>query len=170
MVVSCFDYSDPLIRLILWRLKYHGNKELALFLGKRASEVLIEELDEWANLTEFNNPLVLAVPVSKRRLRKRGFNQAALVAKSVAEELEFEFREDYLVKGRETISQVKLKSKQERLTNLVGAFFVLNKQKLVHRNVILIDDVYTSGATVRECTKTLQAAGARKVFTLTIAR
>lgn len=115
--------------------------------------------------------LLIPVPLHRWRLLKRRYNQAALLCDALSARLNIRTSPLLLRRIRRTESQGR-KSKAERLDNLRGAFAVSDKHKteLGGKNVVLVDDVLTSGATVGECAKTLLAAGANRVDVLTLAR
>jgi ComF family protein len=110
--------------------------------------------------------LIAPVPLHPRRLRQRGFNQALLLAHAFPE---VALGREVVVRVRHTVPQVELKPK-ERRDNVKGAFAVPNPALVKGKNVLLLDDVFTTGATVRECAKVLLKAGARRVDVLTVAR
>jgi ComF family protein len=110
--------------------------------------------------------LIVPVPLHPRRLRWRGFNQAILLAQSFPD---LPLGREILVRQRPTLPQVKL-SPQERQTNVKGAFVVPDVAAIKDKAVLLVDDVYTTGATVKECALALRRAGAGTVEVLTVAR
>jgi ComF family protein len=110
--------------------------------------------------------LIVPVPLHPRRLRQRGFNQALLLAHAFSEA---PLGREAVVRVRHTVPQVELKPK-ERRDNVKGAFGVPDPALVKGKNILLLDDVYTTGATVRECAKVLLKAGARRVDVLTVAR
>jgi ComF family protein len=110
--------------------------------------------------------LIIPVPLHPRRLRQRGFNQALLLAQAFPG---VPLGRETLVRVRHTVPQVDLKPK-ERRDNVKGAFAVPEAAQVQGANVLLIDDLYTTGSTVRECAKVLRRAGALRVDVLTVAR
>lgn len=128
-------------------------------------------------MADFNYPLfdirdydrVMPVPLHVKRLRERGFNQSLFLAKEVARRHKLQL--DYLSLERKlhTPPQVAF-GRQERERNVKGAFTVRTPAKLQGEKVILVDDVYTTGSTVRECARTLIRAGASAVAVLTLSR
>ncbi|MDO8482957.1 MAG: ComF family protein [bacterium] len=169
--VAVFDYKHPLVRQAIWELKYRGNTNVAELLAQCLHEELAEELSERKSLENFGKPLLVPVPLSKKRLRERGFNQCELLADAL-EILDdgnfFEVRRDLLTKVRDTESQTK-KNRAARLKNLENCFSVKTPEEISGRNVIILDDVITTGATLDEARRTLKACGARKILCLAIA-
>lgn len=145
--------------LAIKRLKYGRRFEylplLRAWLGAPACRELAAAAD-----------LVAPVPLHPRRLRERGFNQAVLLARSFPEA---PFSRDALTRLRPTRPQTGL-SPPERRDNVKGAFAVTRPALVDGRHVCLVDDVYTTGATVRECARALKKAGASAVTVLTVAR
>ena len=153
------NYQDLVLKKALWMLKYQGAKQLA----KPLAELIRERI--WKKL-ETENWLLVPVPLSKNKLRHRGYNQAEMIAG----ELSGNVRADILFKKFHTKSQVEVKNKEERLANIIGSFEVRNPETIRGKKIILIDDVLTTGATMREAKKVLKQAGAKKVVGVVVAR
>lgn len=113
--------------------------------------------------------MVLPVPLHPKRLKEREFNQSLLLAKEISRTLKIPLIPDNLQRIRWTRPQIELKG-EERLTNVKGAFKLKAPKAVEGKFFLLIDDVYTTGATVRECSKVLKKAGAEKVYVFTLAR
>lgn len=112
--------------------------------------------------------VLIPIPLGKNRLKERGYNQVALVARPLAYLLGIQFEPDALWKTRETRSQVGL-TISERSENVRDAYQA--DSKLVKdKSVLIMDDVATTGSTISACTAALRAAGAQEMFVLTIAR
>jgi competence protein ComFC len=112
--------------------------------------------------------LITFVPLSRKRLTQRGYNQSEILAKKVSRNLGISFGST-LKKRIETKPQVGL-GRKERLKNLENAYFFKGGQEPKGKTVAIIDDVITTGATLNQCAKALKAAGAKKVWGLTIAK
>ena len=113
--------------------------------------------------------MIFPVPLHVKRLRQRGFNQAGLLANAVGRQLGLPVQFDALVRKCWTEPQTRL-NRAQRLHNVRDAFHVPDPSKIKGRRVLIIDDVYTTGTTLNECTKTLIAAGASEVHALTVCR
>lgn len=113
--------------------------------------------------------VIIPVPLHLDRLRWRGFNQSLLLSRAIGHAHQIRVDPFLLARSRPTVPQVQLTEK-ERLENVKGAFSVPKPEHVQHRQVLLVDDVYTSGATVTECTKALLHAEARAVDVFTVAR
>lgn len=170
-VISIFNYQDPIIKRAIWMLKYRNKKGIADVLAKAAYDRLLEELSDLAVFENFNNPILIPIPLYKKRLKKRGYNQSELLAREITKRSDnaFTLATKVLYKTKDTKSQVEIRDKKERLKNLRGAFAVKNPETIHGRNIILIDDVTTTGATLNEAKKVLEKAGARKVIGVTVA-
>ena len=153
------NYQDAVLKKALWMLKYQGVKQLA----KPLAELVRERI--WKKL-ETGDWLIVPVPLSKNKLRHRGYNQAELIAKELSDNV----RADILFKKFHTKSQVEVKNKEERLANIVGSFEIKNPETIKGKKIILIDDVLTTGATMREAKKVLKQVGAKKVVGVVVGR
>jgi ComF family protein len=119
------------------------------------------------NFAEYS--LLIPVPLHVKRLRERGFNQSLLLADKLGKKHKLPVSFSLLKRHKFTLTQTGL-NKTEREENIKGAFVVTDKKKVSDENIILVDDVYTTGATINECAKTLLKTGAQKVAVLTLAR
>jgi len=113
--------------------------------------------------------LLLPVPLHRRRLKVRGFNQALLLGAIVGERFRIPVRYDVLSRVRDTRPQVVLAA-DERARNVQEAFSVTHPPVVKDRRILLVDDVFTTGATLNECSRVLKAAGALSVTAFTLAR
>jgi competence protein ComFC len=169
-IFPLFDYRHPPIRKAVWFIKYKGKKKLTRIFGELMYEQIIEELGDLSRMENFRSPILVPIPLSKERKRKRGFNQAEILCKEIMkidQEKYLTLDTEALIKPKETRHQAHAKNKAERQKNLLGTFAAT--KGLENRNVILIDDVATTGATLLEARKVLKEAGARKVIAFTIA-
>ncbi len=164
-IFAVFNYHDRAIRRAIWRLKYKGTREIAQALGRALADQLKEIISEQDLYYGFGEPTVIPVPLSPARSRARGYNQAELLAQEVG----LPILSDVLIKIKDTPTQVSKKVRQERLKNLEGAFQISDPEKIKDKNIILIDDVTTTGATFSECSRVLKSAGARRVISLALA-
>ena len=155
-------YEDRLRRAV-HALKYNGRTELAPALAGYMAKHLASPF------YPVRADLILPVPLHKNRLRMRGFNQALLLARALYPQDRERIRADVLGRQVDTTPQVRLKGEQRR-KNVRGAFAVSMPEVVRDRSIILVDDVYTTGATVNECARVLKKAGAVSVLVLTLAR
>lgn len=127
---------------------------------------LAEELAELELFENFGQPILVPIPISKSRLRERGYNQSELIAKNLSG---FVVETKILIKIKDTPRQARIENRQTRMQNVLGSFAVQNAELIQNRNIILIDDVATTGATLKEARKVLKNAGARKIIAFTFA-
>lgn len=117
-----------------------------------------------------NEYLLCPIPLSKHRLRWRGFNHARELAKELSQRLSIPLLEEgVLIKTKHTLPQVELEE-NARTLNVLGVFRVEKKEKIRNKKILLVDDVFTTGATMEEAAKTLREAGAKEVWGIVIAR
>ena len=170
--LALFDYHHPLVKEIIWELKYSGNTRIADKLGEILYDVICHELAELNLFEKWGRPILVPIPVSDKRRFERGWNQSELLAeKVVAYDTEkiFKYLPRQLAKLRHTESQTKTASRNERLENLKNSMKVLNPLSVVDRCVIVLDDVTTTGATFAEARRALHAAGAKKILCVAVA-
>ena len=149
----------------LYRFKYDGRREYSDYYGREMAQVLEHFLEE---LGPRHRPdLLVPVPCSAQRLRKRGYNQAALLARKVSEITQIPVREDLLARPKDT-KAMRSMSALERQNNLKKAFHVYGNGVRL-KSIMLIDDIYTTGATIDACAGALLEAGAEEVSFLTLA-
>lgn len=156
---STFYYGGPLADAII-AFKHGGRAEYGSRLGKlmlSAGEVEIPVVD-----------LVVPVPLHPRRARRRGYNQARLLAGAAARAADAPLR-DVLRRERDTGSQ-RGRTRAERFAELAGAFRVAAPKRVADRRIWLVDDVVTTGATVQSCAAALRSAGASEISVLSLAR
>lgn len=165
---AALPYQNPLLQKLIKQLKYEPHlKELAKTL---ASLIITHFQILEKSPTEIGKGKILVpLPLAKRKLRKRGFNQAEEIARELAKIWKIPLISDCLVKIKETLAQVDL-SENQREENIKGAFLVKNKNKIRGKKILLVDDVYTSGATMEEAAKVLIEAGAKEVWGVVVAR
>ncbi len=166
------DYGDRRVKRALWLFKYRNKRALAKIFAGLMADILPEELAEWRLTKNFTEPLLVPIPISARRFRERGYNQAELMARELVlqtGEFALTLATDILVKIKDTPSQVKTTSKRERLKNLRGSFSVKNPETIRGRNIILLDDIVTTGATLAEARGVLKKAGAKKILAVVVA-
>jgi len=155
---SVAKFEGPL-RDAIHAFKYEGLRTLRGTLGELLAE-------GW---TRFQPPgdVLVPVPLHARRMRERGYNQSLLLARELARHTGIPVLETALVRIRATVPQVGLDIQQRR-ANVIGAFHVCNDE-IRDRAVLLIDDVYTTGATIDACAEALRATGALSIWALTLA-
>ncbi len=166
-IYAAVSYRSPVIRAAIELLKYKKAKvlgeELAGLIHERFKDIFFR-----GDLSR-SKFLIIPVPLSKKRLRERGFNQAELIARHLSDKVALEIYSNVLYKIRHTASQVELKSRQSRLKNLKGAFAVKRPELVKDKIIFLVDDVSTTGTTLKEASRALKKAGAKKVIGIVLA-
>jgi competence protein ComFC len=157
--LACFEYEGYL-KDAIHQFKYDDTTDLASTFGRAISR-------EIKSIPDYRDFTLVPVPVSPKKMRSRGYNQAELLAAEVAKILDLKLS-NLLVRVIQTVSQVDMTSKQARKYNVKGAF-VISKFEDMPREVILIDDTITTGATVEEATKVLRRSGVKKVLVVALA-
>ena len=162
------DLSDPLVEKTLKAYKYKFIQSMALPLSVLARRSVKNLLSKKFNLFE-DNPLLVSVPLHKRRLNERGFNQSELLAKSMADTY-MVYSNDILIRVANPKHQAEIKVKSDRVNNVKNNFAVKNRELIRSKTIILVDDICTTGATLNECARVLKEGGARRVIGFVIAR
>lgn len=151
---------DGRLKTAIHKLKFRGKKALSAPLSRMMADHLAG--DGWKDILA-SVDIVTAVPLHRMRLRERGFNQSEMLGRAVAARFNLVFRDDVLEKTRDTKRQFGL-MREERFSNVKGAFAVRRAADLRGRRVLLIDDILTTGATAAECSGKIIEAGAAEVF------
>ena len=113
--------------------------------------------------------IIIPVPISKKRNKERGYNQSFLIAKELSKKQNIKLENNCLIKSKNIIEQSKL-NKEQRQKNIEGVYSVTNKQNIENKSILLVDDIYTTGSTVNECSKLLKNLKVEKIGILTIAK
>lgn len=161
------SYQDQLIKNLIHCFKY---RPFIKGLGKTLTSLIITHFQ----LTEkqkcdFSDFLLIPVPLTKKRLMWRGFNQSEEIGKELSKFLEIPLVNNVLFKIKETLAQIEL-SDEEREENIKQAFLVKNEKEIKGRKILLVDDVYTTGSTLEESALSLKRAGAKEVWGVVVAR
>ena len=139
---------------LLHKLKYNGHKDIGVSLGKQLGHVLAQS-KLYANID-----YVVPVPLHKRKLRIRGYNQAEVIAQGVCQAYNAPLLTNLLVRTEFTQTQTQ-KNREERAQNVAQAFWVNPSETLTQKHILLIDDVVTTGATLEACANKLLATGCK---------
>ena len=164
------DYKNPLLEKALKVFKYRFVADMAeLFRRLLKKYILWLSKEKNFNLIA-DNPIIIPMPLYPRRLNWRGFNQAEIIAQFLADLLQQNIQTNILIRIKETKPQADIKQKDERLKNPKNKFKIINASNIKNRNIILVDDICTTGATLNECARLLKEAKARKIVAFVIAR
>ncbi len=162
-LMTIYNYN-PLLKKVIKNIKYRLATDVWQEFYKVIDPQVIAKLGFYKRLSQ--NFFIQPIPLSKLRYNERGFNQAKIISSFFQKFLYFPII-DSLIRKEERLSQAQTKNKRIRYFNVKGVF---TKIKFVPENVLLIDDVITSGSTVKEATKILKKAGAKKVYALALAK
>ena len=166
MLYAATEYREQkTVSRLIGALKYHGAKGAAI----HCADILKTHL-RLAQFAPQKNYIVIAVPLHKKRLRERGFNQAELIAKDIAAHYALPYASRVLARALHTTPQTEVSESAKRLENVKGAFVCYNAKTVRGKYVMLIDDVTTTGATFEACARALKAAGAKKIIACAIAK
>ncbi|MEI7709597.1 MAG: phosphoribosyltransferase family protein [bacterium] len=172
-IFPIYDYRHPPIKKSLWLLKYKGKQRIAKIFAEAMYEKILEELSDLILMENFTEPILIPIPLSHKRQRERGYNQAELICKNLIKidgtRQTFELVKNVLVKNTEGKHQALIENRVERLKNILGSFDIQNAELIKNRNIILIDDITTTGATLSEARKILKNAGAKKIIAFAVA-
>lgn len=170
-IISLFDYRHAPTKRAVWRFKYGNIRGIADSFGESLYEEIIVNLSEQLIVSQGRTFLLVPIPLHQKRLRERGYNQSELLVKSIMKhdtQKIFSMSLTSLKRIRETKAQAKKERRSERFQNLHGAFQA-SSNEVQNRDIILIDDVATTGATLCEARKALLSAGAKSVYAYTVA-
>ena len=163
-------YSHELVKKAIHVFKYQYAKEIA----RPLSQILCRFLDRNSfpdHIASYKTRMLLApVPLFDFRERERGFNQATEIARLISPHFDIPLAEKLLRKDTYTRPQADIKDKETRAANIAGAFSVRHPAEASGKVILLLDDVYTTGATMRECATVLRGAGAAEVWGMTVAK
>ncbi len=148
---------DSLSSSIMYDIKYNNKKYYARVFARMIYTVWGKEIKK------LNIDCIIPIPIHKKRLKQRGYNQAEILAAYLSEYLKINLENEVLSRVKNTKAQKELNPK-ERIKNLKEAFIGNIEYKNYFKNVLLVDDIYTTGATIEACTRSLKAIGVEKVY------
>ena len=161
-LISVFKYEGQIRKLIL---DYKFNEKSYLY--STFVNFLLKDKELFEIIKNYDT--IVPVPISKKRYKERGYNQSLLIAKEIAKQTNLLLIEDCLFKTKNIVEQSKL-NKEDRENNIKGVYELKNKQIIYNKKVLLIDDIYTTGSTVNECSKVLRTGIVAKIGVLTLAK
>ena len=156
-----FRDKSPLEKLI-HKLKYEQNYQIGRFLGEKIGHQIRLSFESWSA------DLIIPIPLHALKKAERGFNQSDEIAKGLSKTLKLAYSSRVVKRIRFTKTQTQF-SLSERKENISNAFKVMRKKSINGKNIILVDDVITTGATTSECAKVLLNAGANKIYVVSVA-
>ena len=169
-LIYIFKYEGQIRELIL---DYKFNEKSYMY--KTFVNFLLKNKKIFENIKKYDK--IIPVPISKKRYRERGYNQSLLIAKEISMQMscetnnniKLELVNNCLIKTKNIIEQSKL-NKEDRQHNIQGVYTLKNGSILTNKSILLIDDIYTTGSTVNECSRVLQQAKPNKIGVLVLAK
>ncbi len=167
-LVVGLKWKNDFTKNLIHKFKFSSLKELSVPLA----ELLIKKIESsplFKTWLEKNQPLIVPIPLHEKRLLERGFNQAELLASEIASNYNLILKNEILLRTKNTKPQTTLNAKK-RLVNLENAFTLNDTEAIKNKNIILIDDVATTGATLNAAAQVLKKAGALVIWVAVLAR
>lgn len=164
-IISVTNYANPLIRDLIKSFKYYFVRELSESL----SQLLIRALETFDTSLKVFNFIIIPIPLHEHRLRYRGFNQAELLAKQIANHFNLPIETNILKRIVPTGPQANIKDINKRKNNIKDVFNII-PNAVEGKNILLIDDVCTTGATLIEAARVLKLNGAKEIWALVVAK
>ena len=161
-LIYIFKYEGQIRKLIL---DYKFNEKSYLYLT--FVNFLLKNKKIFEKIKNYDT--IIPVPISKKRNKTRGYNQSLLIAKEIAQQTNLELVNNCLIKTKNIIEQSKL-NKEDRTKNIQGVYELKNKKMIENKKILLIDDIYTTGSTVNECSKILRKGNPSKIGILVLAK
>lgn len=162
-----FQY-EGLIREQIINYKFNEESyKYKMFANFITKNIILNNKNAFQIINDYD--IIIPVPISKKRLKERGYNQSELIARQIAKDINIKIETNCLYKNKDIIAQSSL-NKEQREENIKGAYLIKNQKKLVNKNVLLLDDIYTTGSTANECCKTIKQANPNKIGIMTIAK
>lgn len=170
-VFSLWNYKSEKTKKLIRHMKNYRSYFLAKHIGDHLYKNSISVIGEHHMFSYFTNPIVIPMPISKKRFRERGFNQTHIYTKQFAKRLGAEYHAHILKRKVSQHKQALIQNKQNRFENVKNCFYIITKKLplIEGRDIIIVDDLITTGATLNEARKTLEKGGARKIIAITIA-
>lgn len=168
-LIASYPYASAPVREAILALKFRGITLYAPALAKGIA-AFVESQTPPLPVFDPDKTLLVPVPLAPRRFRERGFNQAEVIARHLGARLRLPVAAYALGRTRETTPQTTLADARTRRENVARAFSVNEPEAVRRKTILLVDDVYTTGATMAECAKTLHDAGSRDVWGVAIAK
>lgn len=171
-IYALYEYRTPVIKKILTDAKYRKRFAGLRLFSKYIASSIDDVVAEYVELSNYESILLIPVPISNKRLRHRGFNQAEIITREAMHYLDgsvYKIENTIVRKTKDRTPQASIKSRHERLKSPQGTFTVSNKKTLTNCLCIVIDDITTTGGTIKELRRILLESGAVEVIGITLA-
>ena len=174
--IICEDFKDKYFNELIYIFKYEGlirkliidykfNEKSYMYVG--FVKCILKNEKIYKKLQNYD--VIIPVPISKKRMKERGYNQSFLIAKELSNKINIDIQTNCLLKTKHIIEQSKL-NKEQRKENIQNVYELKNREILNNKHILLIDDIYTTGNTVNECAKILQQGRPKKIDVLVLAK
>ncbi len=160
----CYSPYSGSMKTLITKFKFHKKKQAAPFIASYMSETILPNIAAG----EKENTILIPVPLHQKRERTRGFNQSLLLAKNISGRLKISYDNNIVGRIKNT-AYMHCLSKTERFKNIKNAFIIKNIKSIENKNIIIVDDITTTGATLLQIASLLKKNGARTVYALTAA-
>ena len=158
-----FKYED-IIREKIIKFKFENEA----YLYRTFAQAVLNNKENIKFIEEYD--YLIPVPIHKRRKKQRGYNQSELIARAINDNIKsIKLQTNILIKDKNIVPQSTL-NQNERIENIKNVYKILNKEKIKNKKILILDDIFTTGSTVNECSRILKEAGAKKIGVLTIAK
>lgn len=167
-----WKYADPLVKTAVWEIKYRKNIRIAERVGEILYAQILGELEDSLIFGKKKRIVLLPIPSSRKKHFEKGYNQTELICEMIKKhdtENIFEYRNDVLLRIKEVLPQTKTGTKKERESNPKNSFGINDKKDTEGKTVVLIDDVVTTGSTLKEAIKVLKENGVKEIRAFVIA-
>lgn len=154
--------SEGTLQNIIYSFKYSKRFHIGILLGKKLAKSILDKINSW------QIDLIVPIPLHHLKKAERGFNQSDFIVKGLSDSLKIPYSDKVIKRIRFTESQTQF-DLGERGQNVSGAFKVKRKKIIADKNILLVDDVITTGATINECAKALIENGAAKIYACSVA-
>jgi len=171
-ILSALVYQDTLVKETIHALKYKESRHAAKLLANEIYPLILDYVSDIVLFDAKNVIFLVPIPLSDKRLRQRGYNQTLILAKEIMKistDDVLKLSPDLLIRKKHTVPQTKTQSREERIKNIEGCFLVPHPDSLKDKDIILLDDVTTTGATLDEARRTVLRCGAKSVLALAVA-
>ena len=170
-IYALFEYRNKVVKKILTDAKYRNKFSGLKLFGPYLADSILEIISEYTELNNYSRIILVPVPISNKRLKKRGYNQAEIIAKNLIQNS----KESYILGNKivqkiiEKTPQASIHNKKDRLKSPIGTFKIISNKIVPQSLCIIVDDIVTTGATISELRRILIVSGAQTVIGLTIA-
>ncbi len=174
-IEAIFCYKNPLMRKAMWEIKFQNNRKILKMVAMATAELLLPIVTDMEIFDKSRKILLIPVPLSEKRREERGYNQTAELAKEIIRALRkhkvsnIDLDEDVFKRVVNSEPQTRVRSRQRRLRNIKNAYIVTKPEKILNRNVIILDDVTTTGATLQTAASVIKACKPSRLLCLAIA-